>query len=161
LSTSQKLAGFSSQTGIPEPYLVLLKREIGSLLPKALPIKEIADLDENTHKVLEDKDIKTTKDYYEVFLSGNLNGVSLQTARDLFSQCDLVRINGMGLLAAKLWIAAGYDSVEAIASAEAETMLEHIHKANADNAFYTGELGLKDMQFCIDNAKFLLKYTAQ
>lgn len=157
LSAPQGLARFLKQIPVPEPYLVLLKREVGSLLPKPLPIKDLIGLDGSTCKALADAGIRTAKDLFEAYLSEGLGPLPKQAAEDLFDQCGLVRISGMGSLAAKMFMAAGYGSCKAVA--DADDMLERISAANADHAFYKGNLGSKDMQFCIYSVKFLVERT--
>jgi len=48
LSTSQKLGAFSEKSGLSKYYLTILRREIGSIEPKSVLIKEFQEIDENT-----------------------------------------------------------------------------------------------------------------
>ena len=43
---------------------MLLRREIGGLLPKAVALKDLVDLDEDTRQRLREAGIKTSKDLY-------------------------------------------------------------------------------------------------
>ncbi|HQB81021.1 MAG TPA: helix-hairpin-helix domain-containing protein [Bacillota bacterium] len=72
--------------------------------------------------------------------------------------CDLVRINGVGPLAARAFYEAGYQSSAEIAAADAEAMLVKVSEVNAIHGYYKARLGVKDMQFCIDFALLLQKY---
>ena len=82
-------------------------------------------------------------------------------AKALYAQCDLVRINGIGPLAAQIFMAAGYDSCDAVAAADAAELLGRVVAANAAGGYYGGSLGTaRDMQYCIDSARFLVDYTA-
>ena len=93
--------------------------------------------------------MKTSKDYFD----------RLQDSSDeLFCLCDLVRINGVGPVAAKAFFEAGYRSVADVAGANAPVMLEKVSAVNDIRQYYKAKLGEKDMQFCIDFALLLDKY---
>lgn len=147
LSTSVKIAAFATAAGIPEDYLVILKREIGSLEQKPVPLASFPGINPLLIAELNEAGIKTSKDYFE----------SKQAKPDeLFCLCNLVRINGVGPAAAKTFYEAGYRSV--VAGAEAAAMLEKVSAINERQRYYKAKLGQKDMQFCIDFAAMLEKY---
>lgn len=146
LSTPLKIAVLSSESGISEDYLVILRREIGSLDQKPVPLSAFPGIDSSRLAKLLETGLKTSKEYWE----------QNQNASDeLFCLCDLVRINGVGPVAARAFYEAGYRSAYAVATASAETMLEKVSAANVANHYYKAKLGMKDMQFCIDYAVLL------
>ncbi len=147
LSAPKRLASFAAATGISEEYLVLLKREMGSLEQKPVPIAGFPGMDAVVIANLKRRGITTSKDYYE----------GGPVADELFCLCDLVRINGVGTAAAKAFCEAGYRSVADIACADAGDMLERVSKVNEEKQYYEARLGVKDMQFCIDFAVLLMK----
>ena len=148
LSAPKKLASFAAAIGISGEYLVLLKREIGSLEQKPVPIEGFPGIDEAEVASLKSMSITTSKDYYEVASSNS---------DELFCLCDLVRINGVGAVAARAFYEAGYRSVADIACADAGDMLERVSEVNDEKQYYKAKLGVKDMQFCIDFAALLMK----
>lgn len=150
LSSAQKLAVFAVATGISEDYLTILKREIGCLEQKPVLIASFPDIDETLVSEMNRRGIKSSKDYYE------LNNPDKD---ELFCLCDLVRINGIGAVAARAFFKAGYRSVADVAGAIAETILNNVSKVNEKEHYYNAKLGVKDMQFCIDFAKLLMKYS--
>lgn len=146
ISSPQKIASFAAESGVPEDYLVILKREMGSLEQKPVSLASFPNIDDSLIKRLNEVGVKNSKDYWE----------SNQSEMDeLFGLCDLVRINGVGPVAAKAFYEAGYQSVSEVAEAEAADMLEKISAVNAVQHYYKAKLGLKDMQFCIDFAQLL------
>jgi len=149
LSSPQKMASFATVTGISEEYLIILKREIGSLEQKPVPITSFPGVDNALVSSLSSKNINTSKEYFEF---------SKSNSDELFYLCDLVRINGVGAVAAKAFYEAGYRSVSEVAGANAEVMLENVSKINETKGYYKARLGVKDMQFCIDFASLLIKY---
>jgi hypothetical protein len=149
LSTPSKLTAFAADNGIPENYLVILKREIGSLEQKPILLASFPGIDPLLIEKLSDAGLKTSKDYFES---------SPTTPGELFNLCDLVRINGVGSIAAKAFYEAGYQSVSDIARADAPMILEKVSAVNEIRHYYKAKLGLKDMQFCIDFAALLVEY---
>ncbi len=86
LAAPQKIVSFAAITGIPADYLTILKREIGSLEQKPVPLASFPDLDGNIVSSLNSRGIKTSREYFESGLAGT---------DELFCLCDLVRINGV------------------------------------------------------------------
>ncbi len=149
LSTPQKIASFAATSGISADYLTILKREIGSLEQKPVPIASFPDVDSAIVSSLNSRGIKTSKDYFES---------SRSETDELFCLCDLVRINGVGAIAARAFYEAGYRSVAAVACADAAVMLARVSEVNEARQYYKAKLGVKDMQFCIDFASLLIKH---
>lgn len=149
LSSPQKLAALSEATGIPEAYLAMLKREIGSLEQKPVPLSAFPGLDARLVLALNGEGIVHSKDCFE-------HGPAVP--EELRRLCDLVRINGVGAVAARAFYEAGYRSVGDVAAATAAEMLRRVSAVNEANQYYRAKLGEKDMQFCIDFANLLLRY---
>lgn len=147
LSTPVKIMPFAQKSGLPEEYLIILKREIGSLTPKPVPIADFPGLDAGRVQALRDAGIKTSRDYFE--------SDPLQSDDEIFSLCDLVRINGVGAVAARAFFEAGYRSVSDVAGADAAQMLLKVSEVNQKRKYYKVRLGIKDMRFCIDFASLL------
>lgn len=150
LSNVTKFSMLKNATGIAHGYLVILKREMGSLAQKPVAISLFPEISSQIIKDLENRGVKNSKDYYE----------TKPTIKDeLYSLCDLVRINGVGAVAARMFYESGYKSVADVAHAEAESMLVKVLKINEHKGYYKGQLGIKDTQFCIDYAILLQKYS--
>lgn len=69
---------------------------------------------------------------------------------------QLVRINGVGVAAARALYESGYISAADIAGADAARLLASMNAVNAGKQYYKASLGKKDMQFIIDAAKIML-----
>ena len=149
LSTPQKLASLALATGIPEEYLTILKRESGSLEQKPILLSAFPGLDVAVVSSLSEQGILHSRDYFE-------RGVN---PSELYSLCDLARINGVGAVAARAFYEAGFASVLQVAKANAADMLKRVNVINAEKQYYKASLGEMDMQFCIDFAKLLIRYS--
>ena len=149
LATPVKLASLAAKVGIPEDNLVILRRELGSLAQKPVPLCDFPGCDEEQIRELASADIRTSRDYWEQ---------RRKPEDTLSSLCDLVRINGVGAVAARTFYEAGFRDVVAVAQANAADMLTRVNTVNAEKGYYKAKLGEKAMQFCIDYAKLLLLY---
>ncbi len=149
LSSPGKLTAFAATTGVSEAYWTLLKRAIGSLEQKPAPIASFPGLDAAAVADLNQRGLRNSKEFYES---------DLPKTGELFCLCDLVRINGVGAVAARAFYEAGYHTVADVAGAQAAAMLQQVTKVNERDGYYQAKLGEKDMQFCIDFASLLVKY---
>jgi hypothetical protein len=147
LSTPEKLSHFAQSSGVPEEYLVILRREAGSLKQKPVPLTDFPGLNTDLVQPLLDSGIKNSRDYWE-------KGASRD---ELYCLCDLVRINGIGAVAAKAFWEAGFTSVSDVANASAGNVLCRVDRVNREKQYYKATLGEKDMQFCIDFAKLIMR----
>ena len=150
LATLVKLTSLAVKTGIPEEYLVILRRELGSLAQKPVPLCDFPGCDEAQIRSLASAGIRNSRDYWEQ---------CLKPGDELSALCELVRINGVGAVAAHAFYEAGFIDVAAVAQANAVDMLSRVNTVNAEKGYYKAKLGEKDMQFCIDYAKLLLLYS--
>lgn len=160
VSTSKKLSALSKKTSISEDYLKILKREIGGLIPKSVSLTEFDMLTPVTIENLKNMGIRSSKDYFEVYPNISEATLNHEECNRLFALCGLVRINGIGALAAKLFVEAGYVSAADIASADPLDMADKVNAINKRKQYYDGQrLGVKDMTFCIVHAKMLIQYS--
>lgn len=150
LSSPAKLAAFAQKALVQAEYLNILRRELGSMEQKPVPLSDFLGQDEARIKALNNQGIKSSKDYWEKQLSKD----------ELYCLCDLVRIGGVGAAAAKAFYEAGYVSAAGVALASAAEMLRRVTAVNEAKHYYNAVLGEKDMQFCIDSAKLLMAYGA-
>lgn len=151
LTSTAKLTALAQATGIAADWLVLLRRELGALDVKPLPLTDFPWLGAELLQSLAAKGMYTTKDY-------------LESARDdsaeLRALCDLTRVNGIGPAAARAFYSAGFATAKAVAGASAAELLARVTAENEAHGYYRAKLGLKDMQFCIDYARLLSEYGA-
>ncbi|MCX8131519.1 MAG: DUF4332 domain-containing protein [Clostridia bacterium] len=162
LSTTKKMIEFSEKSKLSKDYLTILRREIGSLECKTVLIKDFPGIEAEMLDRVSNAGFISSKDYYEFYESvkdmkkiAQKLGISQELAEELYSLCNLVRINGVGAIAAKSFSEAGYKSISDIANTSAEEMLVKVSEVNNIKRYYKTKLGTKDMQFCIDFAKII------
>jgi len=163
ITSTPRLVAFAAKTGVPENYLTILKREMGSLEQKPVAITDFPGISTNTITTLLNKNIKTSKEVYNLTINPNNTaiasremGIEANELQELSSLCNLVRINGIGPIAAKTLYESGYRSITEIAQAKATELLEHMNTVNANRQYYKAKLGEKDMQFIIDATNMIL-----
>ena len=149
LSTPAKMARFAADTGIAEDYLTILRREVNSFEQTPVPLGAFPGIDPALVERLQANGLRNSKEYFE---AGN------SAADELYCLCDLVRVNGIGAVAARTFYEAGYRSATDIAKGDASEMLQKITAVNAAKHYYQAKLGLSDMQFCIDFAALLTTF---
>lgn len=165
LSTAPKMAAFSESTRMSKDYLAILKREVGSLEPKSVLLKEFPGIEPGVLGRAEKAGLKSSRDYYEFCESvtdmqqaAETLGIAEEAAEELFCLCDLVRINGVGAVAAKIFFEAGFKSVSEMAGTGAGEMLRRVSEVNKVKQYYRTKLGEKDMLFCIHYAAIIKTY---
>jgi len=163
LSTPDKLARFSGEAGVPADYLVVLKRQMGSLTPKAALLGGFPGLPPEAAGRLAAAGVTSTRDFLRLCRdrgedgAAEAAGVDPGAARELCGLCELAQINGVGPAFARALCDAGYRSVRDIALASAAEMLRRITAANEAGGYYRAALGEKDAQFVIDGAALLIE----
>lgn len=160
MNTPKKILELSERSEIPFEYLNILRREISSILTKTLPLKDIVNCDEIIEKLVS-AGVKNSKDLWEADIDSlkHASGLSECEIKCCQATADLIRINGIRLVAAYLFYDAGYTSMKSIAEANAEEFLNKVNILNKDGRYYMGKLGLNDINYCIDKAKLILRYS--
>ncbi|MFZ5644823.1 MAG: DUF4332 domain-containing protein [Bacillota bacterium] len=164
MSNPQKHKSLLTKTGISNEYITILKREIGSFIQKPVPIADFPGILPDVKNKLFERSIKTSKDVYELSngfrelnIICNIAGISKKEALELFSLCDMVRINGVGAVFSRILFEAGFKRITDIANEDAAEMLKKVSEINSKKKYTKAKLGKKDMQFCIEYAKVLIR----
>lgn len=84
-------------------------------------------------------------------------GIGEDEYRDIAALCNIARISGMGSIAARIFVDAGYKSVLNIAHGNADTMLRDTCAVNATKQYYGGVLSTSDMHFVIEYVQMMCR----
>lgn len=162
VKTTKRLETLSAATGIAKDYLVLLRREIESYFPKPLPLNRFTWLPSEEIEKLEGIGIRDTGAFYETFnCAGDRDGpvsskhVHKEVFEELARLSDLARIQWTGPTAARMYVDAGYESVEKVASADADRFHDALVRINEGGRYFKGKIGLRDIKRLIYSAGFL------
>lgn len=159
------MEALSIKTEISVEYLVLLRRETESYLPKPFPLTEFEWLPQHEIAKLGVMGIRNTEDLYEALDSfedtSNLQdktGIDLAVLENLIRLVALTRVQWTSPTLARVYIEASYGTVEKLASAQAEELQCAIQNINAGGRFFKGQIGLRDIQRLIEAAEYLVEY---
>ena len=162
LKTKKQVAQFADKSGLSEDYLVILRREVSSYIPKPINLKALPNIDAEYIERLANADIKHTKHLFDrartkrerAELSEQLN-IPGKVLLELVKLSDLVRILGVGPSFARLLYEAGVDSVATFVHQSPEELIKKIHTANEEKQYTKVNLTTKDIIYCLETASLL------
>jgi hypothetical protein len=162
MKNARQITSLAGETGIDEEYLILLKREIEGWFPKAFSVDEFNWLPEKERRVLKEQGLTNAPKLYEALqdasgraaLSRQLN-IEHASLDSLSTWVDLTRIQWVSPLTARLLAAAGCDSALKVASADAEDLCHRVETVNAEQQYFKGKIGLRDIKRLIRAAGYV------
>lgn len=165
LKSKEKIAAFSQQSGIPETYLVILRREAGSYFPKPIRLSGFPGIPIEYVLSLESKGINNSEKLYEAVQSeqkrvtlSKQTGIPTDRLMELLSLCDLVRINGVGAIFARIIYETGIETVKQFAKIDVNKMYPEYIRINDLRAYSLSRFSESDLEFCIVYANELLNH---
>jgi hypothetical protein len=165
INDSPKAEELAAQTGIPWEYLMILSREISGLILKPVLIADFPYVLPETFKILGECCIQSSKDFFELSNGGSdlkgvcaKTGISEEAALELGSMCDLIRINGVGPIFARILFEAGITSVNKFATMDAETIYNKVTEINEVKKYTRVMLEKNEIQLCLDFAKLITRH---
>ncbi len=160
LKRKDRLLEFSEQSGLPEPYLNVLRRMINGYLRKPNRIKDFPETSEEIISKLEKNGIKNTRHLFEKIITpedraqlSKQTGISNKKILRLTKLTDLSRIRWVNHTFAYVLYEAGYDTLEKVANANPDALYKTIKQLNAERNFYSAHIGLNDMKMLVEAAK--------
>ncbi|MDY6892825.1 MAG: DUF4332 domain-containing protein [Chloroflexota bacterium] len=164
LSTRNKIERFSRESGLPEDYLMILRREANSYVPKPVNLKEFPGVNHESLEKLSTAGITNTKHLFEKTTTRNdrenlsrLVNVSPDDLLELAKLSDLVRVAGVGPVFARIILDAGIDTLEMFSNSSPEESFEKVVAVNKEKQYTKIMATLKDVTLCINMAKDLPK----
>lgn len=145
-------AAVAARTGIPEDYLVVLRRTVEAFRPKPVRIRDYPGIDPGTAEALEAAGIRESPELWEAARGDRgtalaaRTGLSAARIEELFRLADLSRIPYVGATYARAILAAGYGDVCEAARADPEALDAAIQGANARLKLYKTRIGPRDIR---------------
>ena len=164
LKTKVKVERFSQESGLPKDYLIILRREANSYIPRPVNLKDIPGVDSEYIERLAAVGIKHTKHLFErarfkrdrAQLSRLVN-VPSGALLELVKLSDLARIGGVGPVFARIFLDAGIDSLEKLSDSSADEVFERTIAVNKEKGYTEVMATLKDVKLCVNTARELPK----
>jgi hypothetical protein len=164
LSTKRKLEAFSHKTGLSVDYLVILRREARSYIPKPVVLREIPGVIMEDVEKLEAIGIKHSKHLFERGQTKKqreelaaATGVSLESLLELVKLSDLARVRGIGAAFTRLFYETGADTIDKLSQWEPEALFKKAHAINDEKRVTKVVPPLKDFLQYVAIAKDLPK----
>ncbi|MEW7289963.1 DUF4332 domain-containing protein [Aquimarina sp. 2304DJ70-9] len=162
LKRKDQLLEFSKHSGLPEPYLNVVRRMINGYIRKPNRIKDFPETSEEIISKLEKKGIKNTRHLFEKVITqedraqlSKQTGISNTEILRLTKLTDLSRIRWVNHTFAYVLYEAGYNTLEKTANANPDLLYKEIKQLNAERKFYPAHIGLNDMKMLVECAKML------
>ena len=164
LKTKVKVERFSQESGLPKDYLIILRREANSYIPRPVNLKDIPGVDSEYIERLAAVGIKHTKRLFErarfkrdrAELSRLVN-VPSDALLELVKLSDLARIGGVGPVFARIFLDAGIDTLEKLSNSSADEVFERTIAVNKEKGYTKVMATLKDVKVCVNTARELPK----
>ena len=167
LKTKKRLSQFAQESGLSLDYLTILRREVNSYRPNPVNLNKFPGVDEAGVTRLAAVAIKNSRHLFDqTRTAGQREALSQQTAitletlYELIALSDLVRISGIGPVAARIFYDTGVESSAALAEAQATPLCIQLNELNQEKAYYKGTISEKDVVYCIKLAQKLPQVTS-
>ena len=164
LRTKKKLERFSQASGLPQDYLVILKRQMRIYKPNPIPLKDIPGIVPEYIERLTVIGIKQTKQLFERAKSRQdraelcrLADVPSDALLELVKLSDLARAGWVGPIFARLIYEAGADTLEELSKRSPEELFERLCAVNEEQKLTKASFIVKDIASCIEIANELPK----
>lgn len=162
LKTKKKMEKFAHETGLPYNYLMILKREIKSYQPNPVNLKNFPGINNYYVEKLGLIGIKNSKQLFirvqnqeEILKLSEKSNIPLKELNEILNLSDLVRINGVGPVFARMMMDIGIDSTIKLAKSKAEIVFNELITLNKIKNYTKAKFTIKDIYYCIDFAKKL------
>jgi hypothetical protein len=156
------MENFKCKTGLPEDYLLILKREIKSYLPNPVNLKKFPGINQDHIAKMADLGIKNSKqitiqvkNQKELCEISKKSDISSNDLLEILRLSDLVRISGVGPVFARMILDTGTDSTVKMANSIAKFLFEELKKINVDGKYTKAKFTLNDVSYYIEFAKRL------
>ena len=163
LGSGSKIEAFSRKSGLSKDYLVLLRRESRSYLPRPFPLADFPGIPFEYIELLKSRGLKSTRDFYEKLQTkqqqsafSHASGIPQYRLEEIFTLCELSRITGVGGVFARILYEAGIRSAEDFALMDPSALLGRSRQVIEKYGYEAGNLAEKDMQYGISYAKVLV-----
>lgn len=174
LSTKKKIERFSQESGLPQDYLTILKRQTKIYTPNPIPLKDIPGIAPEYIERLAALGLKQTKQLFNRAKSkkdraelSRVADVPGDVLLELVKLSDLARAGWVGPIFARLIyetlifealiFETSAGTLEALSKQSPEKLFERLQAINDEQKLTKGSFSVKDIASCIEIAKELPK----
>ncbi|KAF5433514.1 protein of unknown function (DUF4332) [Candidatus Methanophagaceae archaeon] len=160
LKTTEKVKYFAKKSGLPEDYLLILRREVNSYQPKPVNLKKFPGVKGEAIEKLARIGIKNTKHLFEKVKTqkerdelAKQTNITNEELLELVKLTDISRVKWIGPIFARIFLDSGTDTVEKISKSTAENLFKELVEINNKKEYTKGNFTAKDVLLCINIAK--------
>jgi hypothetical protein len=164
LSTKKKLAQFAQESGLPEKYLVILRRRAGTYTPKPVGLSKFPGIEPQYIERLAAAGIKHSKHLFERARSRQdradlaaLADVPGDALLELVKLSDLVRAPYVGAVYARILYEAGADTLEKLAESSPAELLARMIAVNEEQQITKASMPSEDLGPWLETVKLIPK----
>jgi len=164
LKTPKKAREFAEKSGLPEDYILILRREVNSYSPNSVNLDKFPGVENETLIKLNSAGIKNTAHLFRRVktvadrekLAADL-GVSDSELLELTKLTDMVRIKWVGPVFARIFLDSGVDTVQKVSEADAKTFYKKLVEINRAKNYTKGTFTESDVELCVKVASMVPK----
>ena len=163
IKNPKKMEAFSKISGIDLQYLLILRREIESYIPKMFNLEEIDWVSSHVIYKLLENGITNSGQYFAKFSNKGFRssyaveaGIDHESLDYLSNLVSLCRVQWVSPNTGRMLIEAGYESCLRLSSADANELFTAMDRVNENGKYFKGTIGLRDIKRLIEAAKYCL-----
>ena len=164
LKTPKKTREFAKKSGLPEDYLLILRREVNSYTPKPVNLEKFPGVEKETVNKLKSAGIKNTAHLFKKVktpedrrkLAAELE-ISEEEILELTKLTDLSRIKWVGPVFARIFLDSGTDTAEKVSEADAGSFYKKLVELNQEKKYTKAKFLESDVVLCINISKMVPK----
>lgn len=160
LKTPKKAKEFAAKSGLPQDYLLILRREVNSYQPKPVNLNKFPGIKKETIHKLNSVGIKNTLHLFrKVKTKSERDNLAAETdikeeeILELTKLTDLSRVKWIGPIFARIFLDSGTDTVEKLSKSDAEELYKKLVKINIEKRYTKGKFIENDVRLVKNVAK--------
>lgn len=162
LKTPKKAKEFAENSGLPQDYILILRRELNSYLPKPVNLEKFPGIEKDTLNKLDSIGIKNTAHLFKIIkthedrvrLASETN-INPEKILELTKLTDLSRVKWIGPIFARMFLDAGTDTVEKLSKTDAKILYKNLVEINDQNKYTKSKFIENDIELCIKVSKMV------
>jgi CheY-like chemotaxis protein len=162
LKTKKHVARLAEDAGLPQDYLVILRREARSYIPTPVYFKDIPGVDPQVVARLAELGIRQTRQLYngartpaERAELAERAGVPGDALLELVKMSDLARAGWVGPVFVRMIYETGADTLSALAQQSPEDLYARLLAVNREQPLTRASFSVQDVAACIETAQAL------
>ncbi|MCZ3365928.1 MULTISPECIES: DUF4332 domain-containing protein [Methanobacterium] len=162
LKTPKKAKEFAERSGLPQDYILILRREVNSYLPKPVHLEKFPGIEKDTLNKLNSKGIKNTAHLFKIIKTQEDRAklaaetkISPEEILELTKLTDLSRVKWIGPIFARMFLDSGTDTVKKLSNADAKALYGKLIQINNEKRYTKGRFIESDVELCIKVSKMV------